>query len=216
MASCEHIPSFVFHESRVTQLLCVHERARRRSDAVTLFWACSRGGWVVAVQSGCTYQDRARSGTTKGTGLGRTGLHLIPSTLEDPCKRFSLLCESFWVRKWGCERWHLQRPARAPESVCVPRRQSGEKSRGKWPTLSAASISIARLGLFKVHISHRCRCQWTLQQFHFPLQGRLLWHKAPLIRKKKNNKKNKLTVPRGAREDEKFLIWTRSLKEEKY
>lgn len=76
MASCEHMPSFVFHESHVTQLLCVHERARRRSDAVSLFWACSRGGWVAAVQSGCTHQDRARSGTTKGTdengGLGRT------------------------------------------------------------------------------------------------------------------------------------------------
>lgn len=187
VASCEDIPSFVFHESRVTQLLCVHERARRRSDAVTLFWACSRGGWVAAVQSGCTHQDRARSGTTKGTdengGLGRTD----PVRSGSRVQAIVALVWTFLSTKMGT--WTMT-SQRAPECVCVPRRQSGEKSGGKWPTLPAASISIARLGLFKVHIRHRSRCQWTLQQFHFPLQGLLLWQSASYQKKTTTKRTN--------------------------
>lgn len=202
MASCEHIPSFVFHESRVTQLLCVHERARRRSDAVTLFWACSRGGWVAAVQSGCTHQDRARSGTTKGTdengGLGRTDpvrscVNVFEYENGDVNDDISA---SPWVRlcatetKWREERRKVANLACRINLHCPARPlQSAHTSQIPLPVDSTTvSLSSSRT----TAVTKR------------------------LLSEKNNNKKNKLTVPRGAREDEKFLIWTRSLKEEKY
>lgn len=178
VASCEHIPSFVFHESRVTQLLCVHERARRRSDAVV--------EWL-------RFKVAARIRTERALGRLRAPMRtevwgaLIPS--DD-------ISASPWVRlcatetKWREERRKVANLACRINLHCPARPlQSAHTSQIPLPVDSTTvSLSSSRT----TAVTKR------------------------LLSEKNNNKKNKLTVPRGAREDEKFLIWTRSLKEEKY
>lgn len=186
VASCEHIPSFVFHESRVTQLLCVHERARRRSDAVV--------EWL-------RFKVAARIRTERALGRLRAPMRtevwgaLIPSALEVACERFSLLCERFWVRKWGRERWHLSEPLSA--FVCHGDKVERRAEESGQPCLPHQSPLPGSASSKCTYVTDPA-ASGLYNSFTFLFKD-YCCDKAPLIRKKQQQKEQINRSPRSSR-----------------